>query len=125
MPTAMPIAMPMATFSIATPIATPTAIPIASPVAPLPVMEKELLQTSKANGKARRGFHRCERKSRGGGVAQFVLDAQPFDAHLRRPVLERLLRLQLVALAKTPCRLAARAEDGFQVIEARLVGRDD
>jgi hypothetical protein len=46
-------------------------------------------------------------------------------ALLDRDLFERLTRLQLVPLALADVRIAARAEDGLDVIPARLVGRDD
>ena len=59
------------------------------------------------------------------GMAAVGLRAQPerelVGAH-RGP---RLARSHLVALAPAPGRIAARAEDGLQVLPARLVRRDD
>src|SRR4051794_25561758 len=59
------------------------------------------------------------------GCAAARLLAQPVRALLDREGAKRLPRPQLVALALTERRRAARAEDGLQVVAARLVGGHD
>jgi hypothetical protein len=59
------------------------------------------------------------------GIAAACLPAQPLGPDFWGVVLERLARRQLVALTKTPRRLAALTENGLEIRPARLVGRAD
>jgi hypothetical protein len=59
------------------------------------------------------------------GIAAACLPAQPLRPDFWGVVLERLARRQLVALTKTPRRLAALTENGLEIRPARLVGRAD